>query len=105
MAWEIKEEWIDMAKARHYVIFHNTDVLEPAYDGSGKLIPKQHHLIYEFKPWMNPANGQPNDPPMGPVEDFAKIKAETLAKLQAHHKQQMQIREQHPRVRLGSGPK
>jgi hypothetical protein len=105
MAWKIKDEWIDLARSRHYVVFHNQDVLEAAYDGSGKLTPKEHHLVYEFGPWTDPATGEFKDPPMGPLLDMAKLKAETLAKLGAHHTLAMQVREKQPHVRLGSGPK
>jgi hypothetical protein len=37
--------------------------------------------------------------------DFHEIKRRVLAGLQDHHQQLLRYREQHPRVRIGSGPK
>jgi len=91
MAWKIKDEWLDLAQAQHYVVFHNPD------------IGAEHHLIHSFKLDACPTCGQPKDS-TGPV-DFEAVKASTLAALNAHHTQVMQYREKHSRVRLGSGPK
>lgn len=105
MAWEIKHEFIDLAKSRHYVVFHNKDVLELAYDGSGKMVPREHHLMYEFGLNTCPHCGQVKDPPMAPEVDFHAKKADMLAALNAHHQFTMKHVGKHPKVRLGSGPK
>jgi hypothetical protein len=80
----------------------------------------EHHLINEFKLAACPHCGHlkpaqeagrvtaksvlqtavDEEPP-----DFHEIKRRVLAGLQEHHQQLMSYREQHPRVRIGSGPK
>jgi hypothetical protein len=104
MTWHIREEWIDLAASRHVVIFHNPDVLVEDYRGSGKMVPQEHHLIYEFGPWKDHATGtmKANQPQ---IEDFAQHKVDTLAALQAHHQLVMQHRDAHKQVRLATGPK
>lgn len=100
MAWELKDEWIDLPRGRHYVVFHNRDVMVPAYDGSQKQIPSEHHLVHDFSLPVCPHCGVPQQDAQGEPIDFETVKAETLTKLQAHHKQVMRIREKSPRTRL-----
>lgn len=103
MAWEIKDEWIDLAQAHHTVVFHNPDVLVDY--GNGKPEPVQHHLKHEFK--LNACShcGHPKVDEDGEPVDFHQVKADVHESLKAHHSQMMQHREKHPRVRIGSGPK
>jgi hypothetical protein len=119
MTWAIKDEWIDLAQARHVVVLHNPDVM--VEDGkTGQMKPVEHHLINEFKLAACPHCGHlkpakqsltgtvdsvlktavDEEPP-----DFHEIKRRVLAGLQDHHQQLLRYREQHPRVRIGSGPK
>jgi len=91
MAWLIKDEWLDLAQARHVVIFHNPDT------------KAEHHLIHHFNLKACPTCGQANEQP-APV-DFEKLKADTLASLKAHHQTVMQYRNKFSHVRLGNGPK
>ena len=128
MAWEIKDEWIDLAQARHVVVFHNPQVLVPSANGAGKHVPVEHHLIHEFKlkacPHCGRSNsvvspltlagnsaaevsamaGNTNQPEPEPI-DFTQVKADTLAALHAHHATLMAYRGKHPAVRIGNGPK
>lgn len=93
MAWQIKDEFIDLAKARHVVIFHNPDT------GS------EHHLVHHFNLAACPHCGVPKvGSDKNPI-DFHQKKAETLAALHAHHQTLLRYRELHPRVRLGTEPK
>ncbi len=93
MAWQIKDEWIDLAQARHTVIFHNPDTAA------------EHHLIHEFNLVACPHCGVPRiDSAWKPI-DFEKMKTDTFAKLNAHHQTVMKYCAQHARVRLGTGPK
>lgn len=103
MAWEIRDEWIDLAQAKHFVIYHNKDVLVP--DEDGKPQPVEHHLVNQLKLNACPTCGHKKGETDGLTRDFAKDKADMHSALQAHHKQVMQYREKHPHVRLGSGPK
>jgi hypothetical protein len=100
MAWKTKDEWIDLAQARHYVIYHNPDILvekEP-----GKKVPVEHHLINVIKSDLVKiaAASAKND-----SKDFKAVKANMLAALNEHHQNLMQYRAQHPNVRIGTGPK
>ena len=84
MAWILKDEFIDLAQARHVVIFHNPDT------------GAEHHLVNAF--------GLPSCPHCGHVKaavgvDFHKVKADTLTALNEHHQQVMRYREQHPGVK------
>lgn len=88
MSWRIKDEFLDLARARHVVIFHNPD--------SGA----EHHLVHEFKLAACPHCGVSKTDAAGDPLDFQKIKVDTLAALQAHHKSVLQYREKHPNVRL-----
>lgn len=123
MAWQIKDEWIDLAQGKHVVVFHNPDVLVPSRSSSLLSVPVEHHLMHEFKLPSCPHCGhvkrkQPQAPAIwfGEPEpekatlpltgvDFVQVKAQTLLDLHGHHQQLMAYRELHPRVRLGAGPK
>ena len=105
MAWQIKDEWIDLAQARHVVVFHNPDVLVPPTSGVGKHVPVEHHLIHEFKLASCPHCGHVKTDDQGESVDFLKVKADIHAALNAHYGTLMQYRELHPGVRIGNGPK
>ena len=109
MAWQIKDEFIDLAQAKHTVIYHNPDVLVDY--GRGKMEPQEHHLIHDFSLNACPLCGAPQSVSVGesvgaqePL-DFEKKKTETLAALHAHHQLVRKKLELHPRVRLGRAPK
>lgn len=90
MSWRIKDEWIDHAQARHYVVFHNSDTKQ------------EHHLINYFGLKSCPTCGAPS----AQVQvDFEKIKASTLFSLQTAHRQALQYHEKFRGVRSGNGPK
>lgn len=93
MAWLTKHEWIDLARARHVVIFHNPDT------------GQEHHLINEFALSACPHCGQSKVTDAGERIDFQRVKIDTLKALNEHHKTLMQYREKHPNIRLGNGPK
>lgn len=103
MAWAIKDEWIDLAQARHVVVFHNPDVL--VAQPNGKMAPAEHHLINEFKLAACPHCGQVKTDAKNEPVDFHKTKADTLTALNAHHKQLMAYTGQHRGVRMGTGPR
>ena len=120
MAWQIKDEWIDMAQSRHYVIYHNPDILVEMKPGV--KAPLEHHLIHEFKMDSCPHCGQikvrqnatrkkvvegqeTDEDELLPDIDFHQIKADTLQQLNEHHSKVSTYRGQHPKARLGSGPK
>lgn len=106
MAWEIKDEWVDLAQGHHRVIFHNPDVLVPGrLRNMDVMVPVEHHLTHEFKLKACPHCGHANADEQGEPIDFAKVKAEQQAALNAHHKQLMEYRAKHPQVRIGNGPK
>jgi hypothetical protein len=98
MAWKIRDEWIDLAAARHVAVFHNPDVL---VDGD----PVEHHLHHEFKLKACPHCGHAKQDDQSIPTDFAVTKEEVHAALTGHHRLMQQYREKHPNVRLGSGPK
>jgi hypothetical protein len=117
MAWEIKDEWIDLAQAKHVVVFHNRDVMIPA---DGKMVPLEHHLINDLRLSTCPHCGQPKpvktaEPklvwdlegtPVAAVHhDFKTRKRLMHEALNAHHQALMEYRGQHPHVRIGTGPK
>lgn len=91
MAWTIHDEFIDLARSRHTVVFRNSD--------TGAM----HHLIHEFQLNACPHCGVPTG--QAPGVDFAQVKAQTHAALEAHHKSVMAYKEQHRLVRLGNAPK
>lgn len=103
MAWEIRDEWINLAEARHYVVFHNKDVLV-ASDKTGKPMPVEHHLVHDFKLKACPHCGVAKAIE-GEAIDFQKTKHATLAALKTHHGTMMDYRAKHPHVRIGNGPK
>lgn len=109
MAWEIRDEWINLAAAHHCVVFHNRDVLVPQIvpGTNGKVVqaPVEHHLKHEFKLKACPHCGHAKVDQQGIPTDFALTKAEVEAALKGHHQLMMQYREKHPKVRLGNGPK
>lgn len=110
MAWNIKDEWIDLGAARHVAVFHNPDVLVHApnqqHRGSGlNAVPVEHHLIHEFKLKACPHCGHAKQDEQGIPTDFALTKQEVQAALSGHHRLMQQYKEKHPNVRLGSGPK
>ena len=90
MSWQQHDEFVDLAQSRHVVVFKNRDTGE------------QHHLMNFFSLTKCPTCGnvQPGTP-----ADFDKAKADTLAALNAHHRQSLAYREQHKNVRLGTAPK
>ena len=103
MAWQIKDEFIDLAQAKHTVIYHNPDVLVDY--GRGKLEPQEHHLIHDFSLNACPHCGALHPDAQAKPVDFEKKKSDTLAALEAHHRLVRQKLELHPRARLGSAPK
>ena len=104
MAWMIKDEWIDLAAARHVVVFHNPDVsMEVTAGGKTKAVPVEHHLYHHFKLDACPHCGVPGE--TKDLEDFHQTKAKVLQALNEHHQQVMAYRELHPKVRIASGPK
>lgn len=118
MTWAIKDEWIDLAQAKHVVIYHNPDVLISAQAGA-KPVPVEHHLIHDFASPACPHCGHikeradliGTDESGGKAKvveagtDFNKIKKETLDALNGHHRNLMDYKAKHPQVRLASGPK
>lgn len=104
MSWEIKDEWIDLALARHYVIFHNPDVLVP-HAKTGKPVPLEYHLINYMKLNSCPTCGRLKAGEQAEPVDFQAVKKHLHAALNAHHNQLMQHREKHKQVRIGNGPK
>lgn len=102
MAWQIKDEWIDLAQGHHKVIFHNPDVQIPNADG--KLVPVEHHLTHDFKLPACPHCGHVKEKPAEEI-DFHAYKTAMHQALHAHHRQLMEYREKHKNVRIGTGPK
>lgn len=103
MAWEIKDEWIDLSQGHHTVVFHNRDVLVDGDDG--RPVPVEHHLKHQFKLDACPHCGHAKHNAEGEPLDFHKVKTDVHEALKAHHNTMMQYREKHAHVRLGSGPK
>ena len=93
MAWQIKDEWIDLQQARHTVIFTNPDT------------GAEHHLIHEFNFVSCPHCGQAQPTLQNGKVDFDLIIQATLAQLNAHHQKAMEYYSKHRTVRLGTGPK
>jgi hypothetical protein len=96
MAWQITDEYIDLIRSRHVVIFKNPEY-GPEHPG--------HHLIHDFRLNVCPHCGTPHQNAIGEPVDFEKVKTETLAALHAHHRVAMQKKEANPRVRIGTKPK
>lgn len=91
MSWAEHDEFIDLARGRHVVVYRNKDT------------GQEHHLVNLIHLDSCPHCGaikQGAEP-----ADFAKLKADTLAQLRAHHKILLQYREKHPYARLGTEPK
>lgn len=107
MAWQIKDEWFDAGASRHYVIFHNPDILvhPPHWQGTNKPVPQEHHLIHEFKTDACLHCGVVHAIAEGKPVDFEAVKKDVLERLNAHHSLVMQHREASPHVRLGNGPR
>lgn len=110
MAWLIKDEWIDLAAARHVAVFYNPDVLVPKIVPVGRInamgyVPVEHHLHHEFKLKACPHCGHATQNEQGISIDFSVTKQEVHEALNGHHRLMIQYREKHPNVRLGSGPK
>lgn len=103
MAWEIKDEFINLATGEHVVLFHNREVLVDY--GHGRLEPVEHHLKHHFKLEACPSCGHAHRTAAGEAVDFHQVKQDVHAALQAHHTQMMEYREKHPKVRIGTGPK
>jgi len=93
VSWKIHDEWIDLGRQRHTVLFRNSD-LGPDHPG--------HHLIHHMQIPACPTCGAPR--PKDPVE-FEKVKAEVLAGLNDHHRKVLRYAEARPGVRKGTGPK
>jgi hypothetical protein len=85
MSWKEAEEFIDLATSRHVQVYKNAD--------TGDV----HHLIHYFQIPKCETCGAIHGP--ASFEDFQKKKDETLAALNAHHRQVLQYAEKHPRVR------
>lgn len=92
MSWKEHDEWIDLVRGRHTVLYRNSD--------TGAV----HHLIYDFHLPACPHCGAVKVATAEPV-DFHTVKANTLATLNAHHQRMLKHKENHSRVRTGSGPK
>ena len=92
MSWQIKDQWIDLAQAKHTVVFHNPDT------------GAEHHLINSMAVPACPHCGAPQFSESNPV-DFMKHQADTLQALNQHHQRLLAYREKHRHVRLGNGPK
>ena len=107
MAWQIKDEWIDLAQAKHTVIFHNPDVMVNM--DRGKMEPQEHSIVNDFTLPCCKTCGMPDTNSESKVQrsidDFEKNKAGMLAALHTHHRQIRQKLERNPKVRLGSEPK
>lgn len=118
MAWQIKDEWIDLAQGKHVVVYHNPDILVDA--GGGSLTPQEHHLIHHFGVDACPHCGhvkESKDKRLkasvdgdkvkvdDPEVDFNQVKLAMLATLHGHHEKMMQYAAKHPNVRRGHGPK
>ena len=88
--WKQHDEFIDLAQARHVVIYKNSDT------------GAEHHLIHHFNLDACPTCGRTN--PTHPV-DFHAEKEKKLAELNAHHRSLLDYRSKHPHVRLGNQPK
>lgn len=95
MSWQIKDEWIDLARARHVVVFHNPDLGPDA---------EPHLLIHEFNVKACAHCGHAKVDAQGEPLDFQQLKAETHAALNAHHSKVMKYRAKHPHVRIASEP-
>lgn len=115
MAWQIKDEWLDLAQAKHVVIYHNPEILVDA--GGPKPVPQEHHLIHQFgieacstcghvkhRPKQMMAKPEGGEVEV-PAIDFSQVKTDTLEALHNHHQTLMQYRAKHPNVPLRSGPK
>lgn len=85
MSWSIKDEYIELAQARHVVIYANKNGGE-------------HHLYHHFKMDACPHCGTVKEP--GEPIDFHQVKRETLEALNAHHDRVMEYRKLHPNVRV-----
>jgi len=91
MTWRIKDEWVDLAQARHVRILHNPDT------------NAEHQLIYEFGVWKCHHCGHPKDTPL---EDFNAHTTRVLATLNEDHQKRIAVHmAKHPNVRKGTGPK
>ena len=91
MSWKEHDEWIDLARGKHTVLYRNQD--------TGAV----HEAIYYFNLPACPHCGDVKSP-KEPI-DFETFKANRLAALNARHLRTLQHTEKHPRVRIGSGPK
>lgn len=92
MSWSIKDQYIDLTRSRHVVVFHNRDT------------NAEHHLINEFKFPSCPHCGQVNYTTQQPV-DFNTVISNTLKQLNDHHRTVLQYKESFPQVRVGTEPK
>jgi len=109
MAWQLKDEWIDLAQHKHTVVYHNPDILVPAVDPltkkplvPTKMVPAEHHLINHYKMEACPTCGRAQ---LNMPADFDEERKKLESQLADHHTQSMQYREKHHGVRIGSGPK
>jgi hypothetical protein len=92
MSWRIHDEFIDLAQARHVVIFRND-------------VGAEHQLLHEFMLPSCPHCGEPKLGIVGTPLDFEKTKADTLAALNDHYRRVMNYREKHARVEVRSRPR
>lgn len=90
MGWQLKDEFLDLAQARHVVVYVNTDT------------KAEHHIVHDFRLDACPHCGRPNVGADNSLVDIETIKAETLNALQDHHRALMNYRAKHPNVRLGA---
>lgn len=91
MSWGIHDQFIDLSKQRHTVVFRNRDT------------GMEHHVLYTLGIHSCPSCGSVRGP--HELVDFNKLIAEELVNLNAHHRMVAQHREKHPHVRFGTEPK
>jgi hypothetical protein len=85
MSWQQTDEFIDLERARHVVIYKNRDT------------GAEHQLIHEFMVQACPHCGSIDSQGLK-LLDMEEKKTKTLASLNAHHKAVMAYRAKYPRV-------
>lgn len=91
MSWIEHDEYIDLAKCQHVVVYRNRDT------------KAEHHLVHSFHLLACPSCGSVAAD--GQILDMNQKKTETLAALNSHYTKTLQYKEKHSRVRIGSEPK
>jgi hypothetical protein len=77
MGWQIKAEYVDAALGAHVIEYENPELL----NSEGK--PQQHHRVVLLKLDACPHCGHA-EPLQADAVDIKKVKAEMLARLNAH---------------------